>query len=141
MRTRSPTTANGPMEQFSPTTARRRHVRQRVNARRGPRRLVEQRQRAREIQVGILRDQAGDGQARQARFGNQDGAGLRVFHLGRVLGIGQKGELSGAGVFHAGHAGDFHLPVAFQAAPQRVGNFAEFHKTRNHQRTKRQRDK
>ena len=75
------------------------------------------------------------------RFGNQDGAGLRVLHFGRVLGVRQKRQLSGGGVFHAGHARDFHIAAARQAAPQRIGNLAEFHKTRNHQRTKRQRDK
>ena len=52
---------------------------------------------------------------------------LRVLHLGRVLGIGQKREVLGPGVLHAGHAGDFQFPVAFQAAPQPIGNFAKFH--------------
>ena len=66
---------------------------------------------------------------------------MGVFDLGRVFGIGQKRELSGGGVFHTGHAMDFQVAAARQAAPQRIGNLTEFHKTRNHQRTKRQRDK
>ena len=123
------------MEQFSPSVARGRHVGQGMDAGRGPRRLVEQGQRAREIQIGIGRNQAGDIQTLQ-RFGHQNGAGFGVFDLGRVLGIGQKRELSGGGVFHPGHAVDLQFAIARQAAPQRIGNFTEFHKTGNHQRTK-----
>ena len=56
-------------------------------------------------------------------FGDQDGAGLRVLHFVRVFGIGQKGEVSGAGVLHAGDAGDFDLGIACQRAPERGGDF------------------
>src|ERR1039458_7986196 len=45
-----------------------------------------------------------------------------------VLGIGQKGEMSGAGVLHSGHACDFDLPVAFQAAPEGTGDFTKLHR-------------
>ena len=37
----------------------------------------------------------------QARLRDQDGAGLRVLHLVRVLGVGQERELPRAGVLHA----------------------------------------
>ena len=58
----------------------------------GPRRLIEERQRAGEIEIGIGRDEL---RGRQAfdRCGHQDGAGARVLHFVRVLGIGQEGEL------------------------------------------------
>ena len=56
--------------------------------------------------------------------GDQDGAGARVFHFVRVLGIGQEGEVSRAGVFHAGDAGDFDLGIARQRAPERGGDIA-----------------
>ena len=123
------------MEQFSPSVARRRHVSRGMHPGRGPRRLVEQRQRACEIQVGVCRNQAGDIHSLQC-FGHQNGTGFGVFDLRRVLGIGQKRELSGGGVLHPGHAMDLHFAIARQAAPQRIGNLTEFHKTSIHQRTK-----
>ncbi len=96
-----------------------------MNARRGPRRLIEQRQGAREIEIGILRDQgrdAGD------RLRNQNRAGLRVLHLRRVLGVGEKGELARPRAFHAGNAGDIEIGVAsFNAATQRSGDIAKIH--------------
>ena len=97
---------------------RRRDVGQRMDARAGPRRLIEQRQRAREIEVRILRRRGG-------RSASPAGAArpgwrrrLRVLHLVRVFGIGQKSELAGTGVLHAGDAGDLQFAVAGQLQPR-----------------------
>ena len=99
-----------------------------MHAGRGPRRLVEQGQRAGKIQIGVLGNQAGDLQTLHG-LGNQNGTGFGVFDLGCVLGIGQKRELPGGGVFHPGHAQDIQFAIARQLAPQRFGNLTKFHKT------------
>ena len=122
------------MEQFSPSTALARDGCQRVDARRRRGGLIEKAQRPREIQIGICGDQA-----RHAgnRFRRQDGAGAGVLHLGRVLGVGEEGELARPGVLHAGHPGDVDVPRALQTAPQPFGNLRQFHDDRenNFQRT------
>ena len=48
-------------------------------------------------------------------------AAARVLHFGRVFRIGQERELGGAGLLHAGDAGDFDIRVApkFAAQPSR----------------------
>ncbi len=103
-----------------------RHVGQRMNTRRRPRRLVKQRQGAREIQVGIVGNQAGDA---GYRMRNQDGGGPGVLHLVRVFRIGQKGQIAGAGMFHARHPADFQIAIAFQPATQAGRDFRKLHRS------------
>jgi hypothetical protein len=87
-------------------------------------RLIEKAQSPREIEVGILRNQAGK---TGNRFSRQDGAGAGMLHLGRVLGVGQEGKLARPSVLHAGHSGDVDVPLALQTAPQPFGNLNQFH--------------
>ena len=44
-----------------------------------------------------------------------------------VLGIGEEGEVARAGILDAGDAGDLDVAVAFEAAPEALGEFAELH--------------
>ena len=90
----------------------------RVNARRGPRRLIEKRQRTREVQVGILRQQTGDGQFLHPRR-NDDRSGAGFLHLVGVFRVGEEGQLIRTGVLHSRHAVNFHLAAAVQYALQR----------------------
>jgi len=91
-----------------------------MNPRRGPRWLIEQSQRAREVVIGIAGDQAGRLVSSNAS-GNQDRGGLRVAQFRRVLGVGEESNLSGARLFHPRDAGDFDIRVApkFAAQPGR----------------------
>ena len=110
-----------------PDGRRLRYESQRMNAGRGPRRLIEKFQRAREIQVWIARYQPGQpgGAADLAlRLGYQDGARPRVLDLVRILGVRQKGQFAGTGVLHAGNSRDFDLTAARQFAIQPGGDFA-----------------
>ena len=89
----------------------------------GLRRLVEQLQGAREIQVRILGDQAGDRMIGH-RLRNQNGDGARVLHFVSLLGVVQESQVTGTGVFHARDALDLDLGIAHQRAPQRGGDIA-----------------
>lgn len=87
-------------------------------------RLIEESESAGESEVGVIGNEAGepgDGLC------DEDGPGLGVAHFGGVLGIGEKGELGGAGFRHAGDTGDLQVAIPFQAAPESAGNLAEFH--------------
>src|SRR5437899_2715451 len=100
-----------------------------MNPGRGPRRLIEQLQGAGEVDVGIRRDQAGDGQIAN-RLMDQDGAGASLFYLGRVGRVGEKSELSRDGVFHAGDTGDLDFSVAHQVTAKLCGELAQSHALR-----------
>ena len=102
---RSPTHANGPMDAFSPTTSRLIQS-ERVDARSGARRLVEQRKRAREIEVRIRGHDANDRQVGQGS-GDEDRPGPAVLHLGCVLRVCQKRYLVRPRLLHPRHTGDF----------------------------------
>ncbi len=89
----------------------------RMNARLRPRRLIKQRQRAREIVIGIRRYQAGRLGLCQGLL-HQDRPGARILHLGRVLGVGQERQLSWTRPLHSSDAGDLDVRVAVQRAAQ-----------------------
>jgi len=92
-----------------------------MDSRVGPRRLVEQFQRAGEIDVWLRSDQA---RHTGNRLGSQDRPGQGILHLVGILWICEKGQLAGSGFLHAGHAGDFDIAVAFQPASQTFRDFA-----------------
>ncbi len=88
-----------------------------MNAERRPRRLVEQRQSACEIQVRVSRDKLRCTESFD-KFRNQNGARACVLDLARVLGISKKGKMLRAGLLHAGHARNLQSTVAAQMASQ-----------------------
>ena len=90
------------------------------------RRLIEQSQRPREIEVWILRDQARDFHTRR-RLRYQDGRRLGVLYLVCVFGIRQKSQVLRTGMLHAENAGDLQASVAHQFASQRLRDCEEFH--------------
>ena len=97
-----------------------------MNAGGGAGRLIKERQGAREVEIGILRNKARDRRARE-RLRDQNRRRLGLFDLGRVFRVGQKGQMTGAGVLHARDAGDLDFSVAFEAASERGGDFTESH--------------
>ena len=100
-----------------------------MDAGRGPRRLIEQLERAGEIEIRVGRDNARDGQVAN-RLGDQDRAGLGAAHFRRVGRVGEEGEVSRSSVLHSRDAMDLDPAIPNQRAPQRFGNLQEFHKTR-----------
>jgi hypothetical protein len=104
-----------------------------VDAGGGARRLVEEGEGSRKIEVRILRNQAGKP---GNRLGYEDRASLGMADFRRVLRIRQKGELPWARVLDAGKTGDLQVAVSFEAAAEGIGDLAEFHGA-NFQRTAR----
>ena len=86
--------------------------------------MIEEGQGAREIQIRIIRYQAGKP---RNSLRNQDGSCLGMANLGRVFRVGEKRELAGAGVLDPGKAGDFQVSVAFEAAAQGGGDLTKSH--------------
>ena len=88
--------------------------------------LVERGQGSREIEVGIGGDQLRQGKIR-GMLRDKNRGGLGVFKLVRVLGIGEKRELGGGGVFHTGHAGNFDRGVAMELAREGTREVGKSH--------------
>ena len=78
-------------------------VSQRMDARRGPRRLVKKGQGAGKIEVRVLGNEEGDIDAGDG-FRDQDGARFSLLHLGAVLGVGQERQMAVDRLLHAAHA-------------------------------------
>ena len=97
-----------------------------MNARFRLGRLIEEFERAREIEIRIAGNQAGYGQIAQ-RPGGQDRARARMFHLGGVLGIGEKRQFPGRCMFHPGHARDVDVSVSDQLTAERARDIPESH--------------
>ena len=76
-------------------------------------RLVEEFERAGEGEVGIGDAQGGGGDWLECRL-DQDGGGVGGAGERGVLGVGDEGELAGAGLFQAGGGGDFGVGVALE---------------------------
>ncbi len=90
--------------------------------------LVKQIDRAGECQVGILAAQHAGRDGREV-LGNDHGGGGSGLGGGGVLGIGDEGDLPGAGLFDSGNAGDLGVGVpVFQCGAQRRCDFSKFHK-------------
>ena len=58
---------------------------------------------------------------------DQDGGCAGVLQLMGVLGIGEKRELGGRGVLHAGHAGNFERAVAMELAREGAREVGKLH--------------
>ena len=86
-----------------------------VDAGFGHRRLIEQRQRSREVEIRIGRNDTRNRKVFQ-RLGDKDCAGCRVLHLVRVFGIRQKRELAGTGLLHPGNSGNLEARIAMHFA-------------------------
>src|SRR5579864_1303862 len=100
--------------------------RQGMNPRAGPRRLVEEREGLGEIQIRVARDQAGDWKIAEWLV-SKDGAGTRVLHFVRVLGIREERQLARRGVLHTSHARDLDLSVAGQFTAEGAREVLELH--------------
>ena len=97
----------------------------RVYARRGPGLRVEQRHRARERQVGIVGEQAGE---RGLDPGRHDHArGARRLELRGVARAGNEREVPGRGLADPGHAPDLDVAVTAQRATQALRQLAQPH--------------
>ncbi len=92
----------------------------RMNAYWGTRRLIEQRQCAREIVVRILGDHA-DGRGLRQRLRHQNRGRAAVLHFGRVLRIREERQLGWAGLLQPGHACDFDRAIALERAAELRG--------------------
>ena len=112
------------MDAFSPICAVAAIAGEGVNARRGLWRLIEERQGASEVEIGIGGDERGDA---FVWLGGENGSGVRVADFVRVLGVGQKGEMRGFGMFDARDAGDFDVSVAVQFTREGLGYLGELH--------------
>ena len=99
-----------------------------MNARNRARRLIEEGEGAGEIEVWVVGDEAGEA---GNRLGYQNGAGVGGADFGGIFGVGEKGEVVGAGVFYAGDAGDFQFAIAFDSAAEGGGNLAESHRVQS----------
>ena len=88
-------------------------------------RLIKERQRAREIEIRIGPTPGTRCPAMGSR--NQNRAGLRILHLGSILGVGEKSEVAGPGALHSGDGGNFDFGIAFDAATERMGDFTKSH--------------
>ena len=95
----SPTATKAPMDAPSPIRRRCGNRRRRVNARRGPRRLVEQLQRAREIEIRVGRNQRRQDPAPASRRGSRwpwcSSAWAHIW-------VGEEGEMAGLPLLHPG---------------------------------------
>src|SRR5262249_1953269 len=92
---------------------------QRMDARHGRWRLVEQRQCTREIEIWIFGDKERDRKSGDRGRGN-DRARFGIAHFRCVLWVREKSEVSGPGVFHARDAGNLDIAVTVQAAAERL---------------------
>src|SRR5687768_14646261 len=120
-----------------PDDGQRSHVNVRTQARRGmdhgcrmdsgdrPCLRMQQRRRARIGEVWVRRQEAG--QRRLDRGGEDDGGGPRGGEAGRVLAVGDEGQVAGPGILDAGHAVYFDRAVPPQRAAEPVRQVAEDH--------------
>jgi len=90
----------------------------------GPRRLVEEGQRPGEIEIGVAGDELGHAQRRNG-LGQQDRAGAGIFHFMGILRVGQKCELTGAGLLHSSDARDGYGAIADKAAAEARREFRQ----------------
>jgi hypothetical protein len=90
-----------------------------MNPRGRSRRLIEQRQRPRKVQIGILRNERGHAFNRPVR---QNRARLRQLHLRRILWIRQKRQLAETGLLQPGNTRNFRI-LAEKLTPQPRRNF------------------
>ncbi len=58
---------------------------------------------------------------------HQNRPGARMFHLMRVLGIGQKSQLRRPGLLHPGSPGNLDIAIPAQFTTQRRGNHGKLH--------------
>ena len=96
-----------------------------MDARAGDRLAVEQVRKARVGQIGIGHHQ----RITRITLGvgglEQHGAGVGLVQVLAVLGVGQKGQLLGAGILQGGQSGDSLVGGATQGGAQSFGQFAE----------------
>ena len=88
--------------------------------------FVEEFEGAGEGQIGITDAQGRGGDRAEGGF-DQDGGGLRGAGERRVLGIGDEGELAGAGVFEACGGGDFGVGIAVEGCAEMRCEVGELH--------------
>jgi len=105
-----------------------------MNARRVARRLVKEFDGAGKRQIGIIG--AKSGERRKAGFAfdanaffDEDGGSAGGAQQGEIAAVGEKSDLSGVGVVHAGDAGDLGGGIAFEAAGKLLCKVREFHQT------------
>jgi len=91
--------------------------RRRMNSRRVDRRLIEEAQRAREGQVGVLQPERRRFNLRELRL-DQHGRSPGLARQPRVLGIGHEGHLRRPGLLNPFDSSDFQLRVSAQFRAQ-----------------------
>ncbi len=92
--------------------------------------LVKEIDGARKGQVWILAAQHAAGDGREV-LGDDDSGSRRGFGHGRVLGIGDKGNVPGIGFFDAGDSGDVSVAIrVFERGAEGGGDSGKFHDVR-----------
>ena len=94
--------------------------------------LVEKFNGVRESEIRIAGAESGERRKAGVAFDantvfDEDGGGASAVKQRKVAAIGQKCDLAGGGVVHAGDAGDFGVGIAFEAAGKFLCDFREFH--------------
>jgi len=101
-----------------------RNIGKRMNARRRAGGLIKEGQGAREVVIGILRDERCARELRE-RLEGDDGGGFTCAHFGRVLHVCEKAQFARTRLFNGGERVDFYRTVAMNDAPKLAGQMAE----------------
>ena len=94
-----------------------------VNARSVVWRLIEEPQRSRKRQIGVLDAQSGCGNLLKLRL-HQHGCGMRLARQRCVFRVRHKGDLRGSSLFNPFYACHFELRVSAQLSSQPACQFA-----------------